>query len=299
MLIPTTGSGAPLPLVRVHEYPVVEQSIDSPTHAGFQDRVPGAVTAIRGAWRFPNLEDSISGPNQVLAAFGYRLEINPAPPFSGYALYQGDLEVQRDIAHFWPVSIHDEGGQAGDFLLAFETLTGERLVASSGGISPWPGHEQTEVRTPPVFYQGRIAYAQSVNGGVKVMADGDVLYTGLSDSGAIPHRLVTWAHPSGASHWAVEIAGTVILDGQDFNEIAGYDEVFHWQIINAHPFFFFLDNGLTYLSYAGTVQPFFYDYVIRGGHDEASLFNPGSNDQMVWFYALRDGLWYYVEVQAR
>jgi hypothetical protein len=32
---------------------------------------------------------------------------------------------------------------------------------------------------------------------------------------------------------------------------------------------------------------------------ETSIFNPGSDGHIAWFYALRDGLWYYVEVDSR
>jgi hypothetical protein len=299
-LIPVTGSNSPSKTFEIHEYPLVEQSIDNPTHAAFQDRVPQAVAALRGSWRFPITEDIVHTPNETLAAFGFRLESNPTPPFSGYALYQGQTEIQRDIARFWPVSVkNDSSAQDKDFLLAFETLSGERLVASINGIEPWPGQEQSASGTPPVFYKGRIAYAQTVNGELSVIAGTDVIYADYTAGEKAPRSLLAWDHPAQGSHWALDLDGRVIIDGQDLSQTAGYEEIFHWQVIQQQPFFFFVDNGLTHLNYAGKVQPFYYDLVVHGSQDVNGLFNPGSNDRMVWFYALRDGLWYYVEAQAK
>jgi hypothetical protein len=296
MLVPVTGTQLEHSGFKINEYPLIEQSADNPTHAGFQDRVPRAVKTIRGSWNFPLPENAVQAPNKILTAFGYELKTNPSPPFSGYALYQGGIEIQRDIAHFWPVSLKQAGSaQVEDFLLAFETMTGERLIASTSGISPWPGQESVTSGTPPVFYQGEIAYAHTSGDMVSVIAGSDVLYAGMNSSGALPRGLVAWHQPTGETHWALEIGGRVILDGQDFNQSAGYEEVFYWQVINGQPFYFFIRDGRTYLNFAGVTQPFFYDMVVSNGLGEASIYNPGSNERMVWFYALRDGLWYYVE----
>jgi hypothetical protein len=277
--VPDTGRDEP---IQLKEYALVEQSIDNPTHAGFQARVPEIVAGRRAGWFFAQAEQAIAAPNEALAGFGYRLAANPSPPFSGYALYQGDALVQPDIARFWPVTIHN--GED-DFLLAFETLAGERLYASLAGVQRWPGASSS---LPPVYLGDQVAYASLEGSQVSVMAGPGLLYTGPAAAG--PRNLTTWG-----DHWALELDGQVIVDGQDFNQQRGYDEVFHWQAIGGAPFFFYVKDSLVYLNYAGRDLPYYYDQVIHDQPGELAMYNPGSAGDLVWFYALRDGLWYYVE----
>ncbi len=65
--------------------------------------------------------------------------------------------------------------------------------------------------------------------------------------------------------------------------------------IAGQPFFIYLDNGEARIEYAGSTFPNSYDAIVTGKQGALAIFNPGSNGRMVWFYALRDGLWYYVE----
>ena len=50
------------------------------------------------------------------------------------------------------------------------------------------------------------------------------------------------------------------------------------------------------ISYDGEVLPVNYDEVIHYRCCEPAAFNVGGSEQMVWFYARRDGAWYYVEL---
>lgn len=68
--------------------------------------------------------------------------------------------------------------------------------------------------------------------------------------------------------------------------------------INGKAFALFLAGGVTHMRYNGQVLPNVYDEVVVGKKGELSIFNPGQNGSIVWFYALRDGLWYYVEAGA-
>lgn len=270
----------------VEEYPMVEQSSDNPTHAQFIEHLPPAVTARRADWRSAKPEDAIHLPNQALNLFDYRLAMNPHVPFRAYALYQGEQLVQANILHFWPVTLNAAGD---DFLLPFETLAGDRLVASRSGLSGWPGIDSQET-SPPVFIGDRLAFAAIDNSQVSVQAGGQVLYSLPELTPSVPGRLVSWS-----GHWALETDGNVIVDGQSLNESLQSERIFQWQTIHAEPFFFYTKNGLTRMNYAGRSLPYIYDQVITGDTPETALFRPGGNEHMVWFFALRDGLWYYVE----
>src|SRR5690606_15632122 len=113
--IPVSG-GMVSGKLEVREYPLVEQSKDNPTHLAVQKHVTAAVAAQRHGWRFPGLEEAVSAPNHALKPFGFRLEANSAPPFSGYTLYHHETALHSDIAQFWPVSVRrDEALRSTDF----------------------------------------------------------------------------------------------------------------------------------------------------------------------------------------
>jgi len=98
------------------------------------------------------------------------------------------------------------------------------------------------------------------------------------------------------NQWVLELDGTLIVDGQSVNQTLGYDEIFSWYKINGKPFYFFKKDNSVYLSYDGSTLPIQYDEVIHYQCCEPAMFNPGENSNMVWFYALRAGSWYYVEL---
>lgn len=272
--------------IKVEEYPLVEQSADNPTHAGFLAHLPEQALTRRAAWRTAPPEEALRLPNQALSLFGYRLDMNPSAPFRAYALYQGGRLVQDGILHFWPVTLNAAGS---DFLLPFETLAGQRLAASRGGLSPWPG-SQAAAASPPVYIGDQLAYASVDNSMLMVQSDAQVFYQQNSLAPAQPGALSTWS-----GHWALETDGNVIVDGQSLKESLNAERVFFWQTINNQPFFFYTKDSLTRMNYAGRSLPYVYDLIITGETPETALFSPGSNANMVWFYALRDGLWYYVE----
>jgi len=259
--VPVTGN--PGGSIQVHEYSLIEQSADNPNHIEFQERVPVAVAARRAGWLFNRQEDAILAQNQALAAFGYRMASNPTPPFSGYALYHNGELIQRDVAQFWLVSLErakdDEGW--GGFLLIFETLDGERRVASPEGIRPWSGQDQTTVGSLPVDQDNRVAYAESVGSEVSVKTNPELLSSGAGES----------------------------------LSKAGNESIFGRQVIAGEPFYFFQRGGLIHLHYAGRNLAYKYDQVVHNNTGETAIFNPGGTGQITWFYALRDGVWYYVE----
>ncbi len=298
-LIPATG--AQQAVVQVHEYALIEQSADNPDHASFQKRVPAAVMANRTGWNFQSPAADLKASNQALAPFGFHLALNPSPPFSGFALYKKDALVARDIAHFWPVSVKNGSSSSisqaeRDFLLPFVTLSGSRLVASTSGIHPWLGQD-----TQPVFNGDQIAYADTYDSQASLIAGPNGLYNGSTSSSAAqktapdpsnpPSDLHTWG-----KHWALVTNGQATLDGQDLNKALGYASVFDWQIIAGQPCYFYTRSGITHINFAGQDLPYTYDQIVHGNPGDLSIFNPGSNGHILWFYALRDGLWYYVEI---
>ena len=75
---------------------------------------------------------------------------------------------------------------------------------------------------------------------------------------------------------------------------------FGYQILNGEPFYFYVSSdvlpGRIHMHYAGSDLSHSYDRVVHEQQGSTEIFNPGGNGRIAWFYALRDGLWYYVEV---
>jgi hypothetical protein len=104
------------------------------------------------------------------------------------------------------------------------------------------------------------------------------------------------AFVSWREHWVLEADKRVIVDGQNLNRALGYDAVFYWRLVRDRPFFFFHDGDTYGVSYDGQVLPHRYDDVVHYACCEPATFNAAGNETMVWFHALRDGMWYYVEM---
>jgi hypothetical protein len=96
--------------------------------------------------------------------------------------------------------------------------------------------------------------------------------------------------------WILEVDGQVIVNGESLEQELGYDEIFGWRLLNGQPFYFFRKENTIGVSYAGQVLPYQYDEVIHYRCCEPAAFNVVGNEAMVWFHALRDGMWYHVEM---
>ncbi len=97
-------------------------------------------------------------------------------------------------------------------------------------------------------------------------------------------------------HWVLEVDGQVIIDGKNLNEELGYEEIFAWQLLAGQPFYFFRKGGRIGVSYAGQTLAPRYDDVIHDKCCEPAAFNVAGNGTMVWGYALRNGIWNYIEM---
>jgi hypothetical protein len=99
-------------------------------------------------------------------------------------------------------------------------------------------------------------------------------------------------------HWVLEVDDHLILDGQDLGQALGYDAVFGFALLGGQPFYFFEQDGVVRLSFGGPVLPHAYDLVIHNRCCEAAIHNVEAGPGAVWFHALRNGTWYFVEVSV-
>jgi len=105
-------------------------------------------------------------------------------------------------------------------------------------------------------------------------------------------------------HWALEVlyadadtwAGQLYVDGELASATRGYEEAFAFQLLDGKPFYFFLRGGSVGISYNGEEADLGYDEVIHYRCCAESMLNPVQAVNMVAFFAVRDSLWYYVEL---
>lgn len=292
-----TATAAPGPValalgdLTVEEYPVVSKDLDTPNHFEFNQRILPAVLERRKIWRGQIPERRAEAANQALARFGYRLQLTGEPPRLRYDLYRGDTVVQAGISTVWPISVAASGS---DFALLIEDERGRSLLVSREGAQPWDAAQHGFI-APVLVGDDLVSIEASANGQDWLVRHGDqAVYT-------VHNKPIGPANPlkglwSWNGHWVLEVDGQVIVDGRSLNEELGYQEIFAWQLVNGQPFYFFGKGGRIGVSYAGQTLPPRYDEVIHYQCCEPAAFNVAGNGIMVWGYALRNGIWDYVEM---
>ncbi len=251
----------------------------------------------------------------VVSSLDDRLQVTPEPTLSGSS-YGRTLSPEEV-----PDNLPLETTAFGDLILEDYTVIDARVDAPgcfefSGRIPAavlnrrreWRLKRPARNRLDPIEIDGKpitVTYADDggvpVPGGViysipvSVQRDGQEIYRyHLSSAHAATFPLFYLGNWDG--QWVMEVNGMLVVGGQIVNQEWGYDEIFGCQELNGRPFYFFVQDGQTYLSYGGERLPVSYDYVYHGMCCEPAAFNVGGNDQMVWFYALKNGAWHYVEL---
>ncbi len=279
----------------VEEYPLVAADQDSPTHFEFRQYVTDQILDVRRAWREPELDSTLIAANQVIGSAGYMFIPNYDDAHT-YTLYRGDSLLFADVSHLYPVAV----SEAGDFRLLFDAWSNPGtliMTPDTIGQVDMAGF----IQIAPVYVGNDLVevWADWEHGQFQVRRAGEVVYTVVPDGPFVePPVKSLW---SWNGQWLIESEGRVILDGTDLTAQMGLDEMFGWRILHGEPFYFFAPaasspGGRIAMSYAGQeVVPYVYDEVVHYQCCEPSMFNLSGNETMVWFYGLRDGMWYYVE----
>jgi hypothetical protein len=286
----------PPSVLTVEEYPIVPFEQDTPDHLEYMQRIPVDVLAQRDAWRGPSPQRRLDAANAALAAFGFRLELEPTPvaqtSTKSYALLQGDRVVLAGVQWFRPPSVN--AAQTNFALLVHDSQDRDWLVGRDD-IAPWQAGSHAYMA--PVYVGNDLVTLDAEAGPTEHYTLRKAGKTVCSV--AVPGPQVDnpikglW---SWQGHWVLEVAGQVVMDGENLGRTRGYAEVFGWQLLHGQPFYFFKQEDCIHISYAGQVLPYTYDEVIHYRCCEPAAFNVGSNADMVWFHALRDGMWCYVEL---
>jgi len=158
-------------------------------------------------------------------------------------------------------------------------LEGDRLVARE----VYTDTAAEQIGTVVVTYGGTVIYAVP-----------------LGRAGPMSKLRGVWAYDG---HWYLEVAdsegrGRVVRDGESLNERYGYEETFGFQLLHGSPFHFFRREGRIGVVYEGQEMLLGYESIPHYRCCSAAALNPVQAENMVAFFAERDGTWYYVEIGA-
>lgn len=274
----------------VEEYPLVSASEDSPDHFEFRQRLTEQILDVRRVWREPDPMLRITRTSELIGPWGYSLGPTPSNA-SQITLYHNGTPLISDITYVWPLAVASSGT---DFRLLINSMSQPTLVVTPDTVGQFESTHFAYIA--PVFVGDDLVtiYADWDRPAFEVRRNGVTEYVLLPQEMFVePPVKALW---SWNGHWVLQTDNAVIIDGQSLNDQIGAAEVFGWQLIAGQPFYFFTHEGRIAMSFAGQiVEPYRYDQVVHNQCCEASMFNISGNGTMVWFYALRDGTWYYVE----
>lgn len=294
----TAAADQPVSGLVVEEYPVVSAAEDTPTHFEFKQRLSDQILDVRRAWREPDAAAKVAATNEIISRAGYTLTPLPEGGNALYTLSHNGTVLFPDLDYIFPIAVSESGT---DFRLVIEVANQyELLVVTPETIGQVDMAHFVSIA--PVFVGNDVIelYADWDRNQFLIQRNGQTIYTVTPDGQFVePPVKSLW---SWDGHWVLEVMGDVIIDGKSTKAAAGYDEIFGWQLIAGKPFFFFntvdfvTQKSYFGLSYDGQeIAPYRYEEIAHGQCCEPSMFNPSGNAVMVWFYAQRGGLWYYVE----
>ena len=229
--------------------------------------------------------------NALLEPSGYRLAFHGEGEPTALDLFRGDELVRGNLMI---VALQLAVSPGGDFALLVEDLANPGwLLVRPGRSEPWD--VEAHAYTAPAFAGERLVTVEKERDDrayrLIVKVEGQPVYTFIS---SFREPLSVWLSGWGES-WVLEVDGTLVADGRLLNLEQGYGEIFDWHLLDGKPFYFFEQGGQVGLSYDGETLPVRYAEVLHGQCCGGGV-NPGGSEQMVWFFARRDGMWYYVEL---
>lgn len=289
VVLPTPNPA--IPTLVIEEHPIVDQSVDTPDHIEFNQRIPAEVLNKRIAERNLSPTQMVEPQNRLLENFGYHLAPDPIASYYSFQLYQHQHMILDQISSFSPVTVNRSGS---DFILLLDMRDGRQMLVQKDKLAAWnPGHYSY---AQPVYAGDELLIAYSEGEKVSFVV---VVKSGKRKVFEVPVEATVRNPIDGfwgwAGHWVLEVNGQVFVDGVSLNQKLGYDEIFYWQLVAGEPFFFFRKGGKIGVSYDGMELPYSYEEVIHYRCCEEAAFNPRSNGQMVWFYGLKNHMWTYVE----
>ena len=295
----------PLGSLTLSAYPVVSAAEDTPSHFEYMQRIPENVFPFRSTWLNTRMAESLAGANAVLEPFGYKLVERADGADSRIDLYWHDNILRDSLSMFYPPSVYRaENGPSGfAMLIEDKNFLAQLVQASPDGTMPLiENYDLFSSRyTRPIMAGERLISARrggSADGPdrVEVLQNGEPIFTYTLAPAPVQEAVKTLEEWNGG--WVLEVNGTLIVNGENWNQKnLRAQEIFNFTRIDGKPFFFFRRAGKIHAWYDGQELPMDWEAVIHYRCCEPAAFNVESSPGALWFHALRDGVWYYVEIK--
>jgi hypothetical protein len=252
-------------------------------------------TGFRASFEDLPIEEKIDSINAVLAPANSFVQAGDRISEGLVDLHESQKLVRKDLGLYGAASggVDSAGKPTFALLVATQSSASGFLLIRPGVEFDWNMEDHFWV--PPVLMDGRLLYLEERPGTasqVLVKLDDEILYIYRS---ALNIPLTVGLHVWG-NHWALEVDGTLVIDGEQVNVKNEYYQAFSFGLLGGEPFYFYERNGQTGISYAGQELDVFYDEVIHGWCCQWAKMNPSINENMAWVFARRVGIWYYVEI---
>jgi hypothetical protein len=274
----------------VEEYELVSADVDTPTHLEFMQRLTPTITEKRMRWKNLIPNQVVQDANAILSKYGYSIKHDAMLSSYTYHLMQGYTILLDGI---YPVGSATENASQDNFAFLVQSNDGISYLLQKDGVKEWqPG---SSVSFAPIYFGDELIYPV-ISSTIQILSEnGTVIYKTSLPSNPVMNPIETFEKWNG--HWILEKDGEVIMDGKSLNSELGLNEIFHWQVIQGKPFFFFRESkdGPYFIQFAGQRLEQEYDEIAHYQCCEAGAFNPQGNVFMTWFFASRDGKWNYVE----
>ncbi len=282
--------------------------VDGPGHFEYDDRLGDEILARIEALRDRAAERALAQTNAALAPFGYRLESRFDADWNRtfYDLYrEGEAEpLLPGLSPLWEVPLNASVNASGtNFALVVENAPNTRplyLLVRSDEVQAWDSGESWARPAYVGDDLARVTKTGDVTFTYQVELDGPAVpfgtaavYTGTAAlyGAYMPLRSFTaWD-----DHWVLEVDDHLVMDGRDIGQELGYDGAYGFARLGGQSFYFFEQDGLVQISYGGQVLPNVYDGVFHNHCCEAAIHNVAAGPDAVWFHALREGTWFFVE----
>ena len=196
-------------------------------------------------------------------------------------------------------SFSTKAGPLNAFLVIARNADGKynRYLIQNDVINEW----NYPLRSPPfapVLYQGDLLWLETTrNSRIQVLTSSrDIIYSFASyrEPFYSTEKFTTWD-----GHWIWAPLDFLIQDGEILNEKLGFQEIFKWRLIDGKPAYFFRKNGRVGFSYDGKIIPLEYQDIAHYMCCGYAANNPFLGDNSAYFFAEREGVWYYVGIDFR
>ena len=294
--LPTTDPGKPV-LTKFDGFVMKAWAVAPQTNANdamyFQSFSPDNAVTHPMYVAHNDYADQVKTINAGLAAYGYRVEAvcENACAYPKYRLYQGSTILKDNLDY---VGNFSASADKSNFSFGVTDSEYQTWLLTNTGLELYATLDVHHSTFP--MYAGSHLITLNGRWDVIVESDGQTVFTGPTSSLMAGPEVDHFFSFDG--HWALEIQGAFIVDGEIWN-ITRFpaDEIFETHMIDGKLFFFFRRGGQIGIYYDGKTYPTGYSLIHHYGCCGNAAHNPRFSSQGIYFYAIKDGMWNFVEIQ--